>query len=164
MCITLARASSWRGWALAGQGRALQQQLPLRCFALELRQQHLCPIRARPLFRKQLSSRSSRLHRPLLLEHLLPSGPGAGARQSELRPSSAILRLRQELRPSPEVPLLRQHLLALLLAPGGAVGEVVDEALFIFLASLPRGGLAASTSGGWASTGPVVLGAGARPR
>ena len=34
----------------------------------------------------------------------------------------------------------------------------------IFLASPPRGGLAASTSGGRASTGPVVLGAGARPR
>ena len=53
--------------------------------------------------------------------------------------------LGQELRPRPKLPLLLQHLLALLLAPGGAVGEVLDEALFIFLALPPRGGLAAST-------------------
>ena len=54
--------------------------------------------------------------------------------------------------------------MVLVVASGGAVGEVLDEALFIFLASPPRGGLAASTSGGHCSTGPVVLGAGARPR
>ena len=35
--------------------------------------------------------------------------------------------------------------MVLVVASGGAVGEVLDEALFIFLASPPRGGLAAST-------------------
>ena len=35
--------------------------------------------------------------------------------------------------------------MVLVVASGGAVGEVLDEALFILLASPPRGGLAAST-------------------
>ena len=90
---------------------------------------------SRPLLLQLLLHR----HRPLLREHLLPSSPSNAI---TLRPSRAKALLGQELRTRADLALLRHHLLV---ARGGAVGEVLDEVLFIFFASPPRGGLAAST-------------------